>query len=119
MLNFDWILYRATRARVRSAARRLMDEHGERAFFRAHELAWSAMGEGRRARARFWRAVCGEISHAIMRRRVVSSILAPPAANLYRFETRKRSCSVDPATRPLTIIADAKRGDLSRPPRWR
>lgn len=80
MSIFDFFRWRATRSRVNAAARRLLDAHGDRAFFESHEAAWRAAGDGRRAEARFHRAVAVEIARALQRRAILAAIMAPPKA---------------------------------------
>ncbi|MCC5978896.1 MAG: hypothetical protein JJU21_12605 [Salinarimonas sp.] len=76
-----WIIdlwrWRISRRRVAAEARRLLDEHGVRAFFRAHEDAWRAQGEDRNREARFHRAVCYAISRHLQRRAVLEAVFAP------------------------------------------
>jgi hypothetical protein len=83
MWIFDLWRWRVTRRRVANEARRLLDEHGIRAFFRAHEKAWSAQGEGRDREARFHREVCYAISRHLQRRAVLEALFSPKAARSY------------------------------------
>ncbi len=80
-----WIIdlwrWRISRHRVAADAWRLLDQHGVRAFFHAHEHAWSAQGEGRVLEARYHRAVCYAISRHLQRRAILEAILAPPERN--------------------------------------
>ena len=63
----DWLQWRASRKRVSLAADVLMNEHGEHAFFRAHERAWAAQGEAVGRQTKFWQCVCREVSRRIQR----------------------------------------------------
>jgi hypothetical protein len=83
MWLYDLWRWRVSRRRVAAQARRLLDEHGVRAFFVAHEQAWTARGEGRDPEARFHRAVCYAISRNLQRRAVLEALFAPRGVQEY------------------------------------
>lgn len=83
MWIFDLWRWRVSRRRVAVAAHRLLDEHGVRAFFRAHESAWSAKSEDRDREARFHREVCYAIARHMQRRAVLEALFAPKGMQTY------------------------------------
>ena len=83
MWIFDLWRWRVSRRRVAAEANRLLAKHGVRAFFRAHESAWSARGEGRDREARFHREVCYAIARHMQRRAVLEALFAPKGVQTY------------------------------------
>jgi len=77
MYIIDRWQWRATRRRGKLHARQLIETHGVRAFFRAHEDAWHALDEGHTPKARFHQAGCYAISRHLQRRAVLEAVFAP------------------------------------------
>jgi hypothetical protein len=73
----EWWRWRVTRRRVAARVQWLLSHYGEGAFFKAHELAWSARSEGRDREAQFHKAVCYAIARHLQRRAVLAAVLAP------------------------------------------
>jgi hypothetical protein len=66
--------WRTSPRRVRRRAVELIENHGEVAFFRAHEFAWAAQGQAKHYEAKFWQAVSREIGRQIQRQRIIAFI---------------------------------------------
>lgn len=95
MWLYDLWRWRISRRRVAAQAQRLLDEHGVRAFFVAHEQAWTARGEGRDPEARFHRAVCYAISRNLQRRAVLEALFAPRGVQEYGTIGGRRNGNTD------------------------
>lgn len=66
--------WRRSRRRVLRHAAELVERYGEVAFFRAHELAWTARAQEKHFEAKFWQAVAREISRELQRQCIIAHI---------------------------------------------
>jgi hypothetical protein len=93
--RFRW---RITRAHVRRRATSFIHQHGEAAFFRAHDAVWIARGMDARAEAAFWEAVAREVARQMQRGAMLASIMQP--SGLMRSAEEGGSASGPPAREP-------------------
>jgi hypothetical protein len=63
------VRWRRSKKRICRQAAKLLAENGDHAFFQAAKLAWLSRGDD--CQARFWQAVCSEVSRQIQRKSVL------------------------------------------------
>ena len=69
------VKWRRSRKRIGRQAATLLAENGDQAFFHAANLAWQSRGHGDDCQARYWQAVCGEISRRIQRNSIINGVI--------------------------------------------
>jgi len=101
----EWFLWRRSPARIHRTADQLIAEHGAKAFFRAHQRAWAAQGDGRMREARFWQAVSTCVCARLRRQEFIAALLARKSDRLPAPERRLPEI----ASNPLTISVNGRR----------
>jgi hypothetical protein len=71
------VRWRRSRKRICREAAKLLAEDGDQAFFQAAKLAWKSQGDGDDCQARYWQAVCGEVSRQIQRKSIAKWVHSP------------------------------------------